>query len=252
MAAAGTSGLAAALAAGMGSVTARTTRRPVPAHRRGLAAAVLLAAEHRLDGAATSLPTAGRPASGFAPWPAQCRGSVADWATEVIGTGAAGFQRGPIRPACAATRFRRRLVANDRLKPQGGTMATNEQAYVEAPKQSGGRWSPRNAVRRSPSGGLAPLAAWASGSAGRRRGLSADVLLADHAVADSPGRSSPVVLAIVTSPDRYIERCGGERDRRGRSRSGRRERIVRGRRRWAGRSPGSPSALRTHGARRPC
>ena len=133
MAAAGTSGLAAALAAGMGQRYGEDDPPAQFLHIDDLAAAVLLAAEHRLDGVYNVAPdgwVAGervRALAGAVP-----RLKLPDWATEVIGNMRWRFQRGPIPPGLRSYTRWPWLVANDRLKAEGwAPTVTNEQAYVE-------------------------------------------------------------------------------------------------------------------------
>lgn len=133
MAAEGTSGLAAALAAGMGQ---RFGEEDPPAqflHIDDLASAVLLAAEHQLDGVYNVAPdgwVAGervRALAGAVP-----RLKLPDRLSEFIGDVRWRFERGPIPPGLRGYTRWPWLVANDRLKAEGWTPAvTNEQAYVE-------------------------------------------------------------------------------------------------------------------------
>jgi nucleoside-diphosphate-sugar epimerase len=133
MAAAGTSGLAAALAAGMGQRYGEDDPPAQFLHIDDLAAAVLLAAEQRLDGVYNVAPdgwVAGervRALAGAVP-----RLKLPEWASEVIGNMRWRFQRGPIPPGLRSYTRWPWLVANDRLKAEGwAPTVTNEQAYVE-------------------------------------------------------------------------------------------------------------------------
>lgn len=133
MAADGTSGLAAALAAGMGQRFGEDDPPAQFLHIDDLAAAVVLAAERRLDGVYNVAPdgwVAGervRALAGAVP-----RLKLPDRATEVIGNLRWRFQRGPIPPGLRSYTRWTWLVANDRLKAEGWTpTVTNEQAYVE-------------------------------------------------------------------------------------------------------------------------
>jgi nucleoside-diphosphate-sugar epimerase len=133
MAADGTSGVAAALAAGMGQRFGEDDPPAQFLHIDDLASAVLLAAEHRLDGVYNVAPdgwVAGervRALAGAVP-----RLKLPDWMTEVIGNMRWRFQRGPIPPGLRSYTRWPWLVANDRLKSEGwAPTVTNEQAYVE-------------------------------------------------------------------------------------------------------------------------
>jgi len=102
-------------------------------HLDDLASAVVLAAEHRLDGVYNVAPdgwVAGervRALAGAVP-----RLKLPDRVTEVIGNLRWRFQRGPIPPGLRSYTRWPWLVANDRLKAEGWTpTVTNEQAYVE-------------------------------------------------------------------------------------------------------------------------
>lgn len=133
MAADGTSGLAAALAAGMGQ---RIGENDPPAqflHLDDLAEAVMLAVRRRLDGVFNVAPdgwVAGervRALEGAVP-----RLRVPDRVNEVVLNLRWRFQRGPIPPGLRSYTRWPWLVANDRLKAAGWRpTVTNEQAYVE-------------------------------------------------------------------------------------------------------------------------
>jgi nucleoside-diphosphate-sugar epimerase len=133
MAADDTSGLASALAAGMGQRFGEDDPPAQFLHLDDLASAVALAAELRLDGVYNVAPdgwVAGervRALAGAVP-----RLKLGDRATEVIGNLRWRFQRGPIPPGLRSYTRWSWLVANDRLKAQGWVpTVTNEQAYVE-------------------------------------------------------------------------------------------------------------------------
>ncbi|MDP9463089.1 MAG: NAD-dependent epimerase/dehydratase family protein [Actinomycetota bacterium] len=133
MAADGTSGLAAALAAGMGQRFGEDDPPAQFLHLDDLAAAVVLAAEQHLDGVYNVAPDGWVPGervralAGAVP-----RLKLPDRVTEVIGNLRWRFQRGPIPPGLRSYTRWSWLVANDRLKAEGWTpTVTNEQAYVE-------------------------------------------------------------------------------------------------------------------------
>jgi nucleoside-diphosphate-sugar epimerase len=133
MAANSTVGLAAALAAGMGQRFGEDDPPAQFLHLDDLAAAVVLAAEQRLDGVYNVAPdgsVAGervRALAGAVP-----RLKLPDRVTEVIGNLRWRFQRGPIPPGLRSYTRWPWLVANDRLKAEGwAPTVTNEQAYVE-------------------------------------------------------------------------------------------------------------------------
>lgn len=133
MAADDTSGLAAALAAGMGQRFGEEDPAVQFLHIDDLAAAVVLSAEQRLDGVYNVAPDgwiAGervRALAGAVP-----RLKLPDRVSEVIGDLRWRFQRGPIPPGLRGYTRWPWLVANDRLKSEGWTpTVTNEQAYVE-------------------------------------------------------------------------------------------------------------------------
>jgi nucleoside-diphosphate-sugar epimerase len=133
MAADGTSGLAAAMAAGMGQRFGEDDPPAQFLHIDDLAAAVLLAAERQLDGVYNVAPdgaVAGervRALAGAVP-----RLKLPERLTEVIGNLRWRFERGPIPPGLRSYTRWSWLVANDRLKAEGWSpTVTNEQAYVE-------------------------------------------------------------------------------------------------------------------------
>ena len=133
MAADGTSGLASALAAGMGQRVGEDDPPAQFLHLDDLATAVLLAAEQRLDGVFNVAPdgwVAGervRALAGAVP-----RLKLPDRVGEVITNLRWRFQRGPIPPGLRSYTRWPWLVANDRLKAEGWhPTVTNEQAYVE-------------------------------------------------------------------------------------------------------------------------
>ncbi|MBI4935163.1 MAG: NAD-dependent epimerase/dehydratase family protein [Actinobacteria bacterium] len=133
MAADGTSGLASALAAGMGQRMGEDDPPAQFLHLDDLASAVLLAAEQRLDGVFNVAPdgwVAGervRALAGAVP-----RLKVPDRINEVVTNLRWRFQRGPIPPGLRSYTRWPWLVANDRLKAHGWRpTVTNEQAYVE-------------------------------------------------------------------------------------------------------------------------
>jgi nucleoside-diphosphate-sugar epimerase len=133
MAADGTSGLASALAAGMGHRRGEADPPAQFLHLDDLASAIALAAERRLDGVFNVAPDGSiagervRALAGAVP-----RLKLPDRATEVIANLRWRFQRGPIPPGLRSYTRWTWLVANDRLKAQGWQpTVTNEQAYVE-------------------------------------------------------------------------------------------------------------------------
>ncbi len=133
MAANGTSGLARALAAGMGQRFAIDDPPAQFLHLDDLAAGVVLAAERRLDGVFNVAPdgsiptTAVRALAGARP-----RVQLPDRLAEVVTSLRWRFQRGPIPPGLRSYTHSPWLVANDRLKAAGWSpTVTNEQAYVE-------------------------------------------------------------------------------------------------------------------------
>lgn len=133
MASDGTSGLASALAAGMGQRMGEDDPPAQFLHLDDLAAAVQLAAERRLDGVYNVAPdgwVAGervRSLAGAVP-----RMKLPDRVNEVVTNLRWRFQRGPIPPGLRSYTRWPWLVANDRLKAEGWQpTVTNEQAYVE-------------------------------------------------------------------------------------------------------------------------
>ena len=133
MAANGTSGLAAALAAGMGQRFAVDDPPAQFVHLDDLASAVTLAAERELDGVFNVAPDGYIPAAQVrALAGARPRVQLPDRVAEVVDTLRWRFQRGPIPPGLRRYTRASWLVANDRLKAQGWRpTVTNEQAYVE-------------------------------------------------------------------------------------------------------------------------
>lgn len=133
MAADGTSGLASALAAGMGQRVGEDDPPAQFLHLDDLATAVMLGVEQRLDGVFNVAPdgwVAGervRALAGAVP-----RLKLPDRVNEVVTNLRWRFQRGPIPPGLRSYTRWPWLVANDRLKAHGWRpTVTNEQAYVE-------------------------------------------------------------------------------------------------------------------------
>ena len=133
MAADGTSGLARALAAGMGQRFGEEDPGAQFLHLDDLATAITLAAKERLDGVFNVAPDGSIPGetvralAGVAP-----RLKVPERVAEVISRVRWRFQRGPIPPGLRTYTQSSWLVANDRLKARGWhPTVTNEQAYVE-------------------------------------------------------------------------------------------------------------------------
>ena len=133
MAADGTSGLASALAAGMGQRVGEADPPAQFLHLDDLASAVLLAVEQRLDGVYNVAPDGWIPGervralAGAVP-----RVKLPDRVNEVVTNLRWRFQRGPIPPGLRSYTRWPWLVANDRLKAAGWRpTVTNEQAYVE-------------------------------------------------------------------------------------------------------------------------
>ncbi|MEY2553587.1 MAG: hypothetical protein QOC57_1447, partial [Ilumatobacteraceae bacterium] len=129
----GTSGLAAALASGMGQRYGEDDPPAQFLHIDDLASAVLVAVERRLDGVYNVAPdgwVAGervRALAGAVP-----RLKLPERMTEVISNLRWRFERGPIPPGLRSYTRWPWLVANDRLKAEGwAPTVTNEQAYVE-------------------------------------------------------------------------------------------------------------------------
>ena len=139
MAANGTSGLARALAWGMGQRLAVDDPPAQFVHLDDLAAAVELVATRRLDGVFNVAPDGFIPAasvralSGAGP-----RIKMPDRVADVVASLRWRFQRGPIPPGLMAYTRSPWLVANDRLRAEGwAPTVTNEQAYVEGTEE---RW----------------------------------------------------------------------------------------------------------------
>lgn len=139
MAANGTSGLARALAWGMGQRLAVDDPPAQFVHLDDLATAVELVTVRRLDGVYNVAPDGFIPAasvralSGAGP-----RLKMPDRLADVVASLRWRFQRGPIPPGLMAYTRAPWLVANDKLRAQGWTpTVTNEQAYVEGTEE---RW----------------------------------------------------------------------------------------------------------------
>ncbi len=133
MAANGTSGIARALAFGMGQRFALDDPPAQFVHLDDLASAVALAVERQLDGVFNVAPDGFIPAvqvralSGAAP-----RVQLPERLAEVVDQLRWRFQRGPIPPGLRSYTRSPWLVANDRLKREGWRpTVSNEQAYVE-------------------------------------------------------------------------------------------------------------------------
>ena len=133
MAADGTSGLARALAAGLGQRSGEDDPGAQFVHLDDLANAVVLATERRLDGVFNVAPDGWvasdrvRALAGSAP-----KVKLPARVAEVVARIRWQFQRGPIPPGLRSYTHWPWLVANDRLKQQGWLpTVTNEQAYVE-------------------------------------------------------------------------------------------------------------------------
>jgi nucleoside-diphosphate-sugar epimerase len=133
MAADGSSGLARALAAGMGQRRGEDDPPAQFLHLDDLTEAVLVAVRGRLDGVFNVAPDGWisgervRALAGAVP-----RIKFPDRVNEVIANLRWRFQRGPIPPGLRSYTRWPWLVANDRLKSHGWTpKVTNEQAYVE-------------------------------------------------------------------------------------------------------------------------
>jgi nucleoside-diphosphate-sugar epimerase len=133
MAADGTTGLASALASGMGQRLGEDDPAAQFLHLDDLASAVSLAVEQRLDGVYNVAPDGFIPAesvralSGATP-----RLRLPDRLAELINSLRWRFQRGPIPPGLRSYTRSPWLVANDRLKAVGWRpTVTNEEAYVE-------------------------------------------------------------------------------------------------------------------------
>ena len=139
MAANGTSGLARALAWGMGQRLAVDDPPAQFVHLDDLAAAVELSVVRRLDGVFNVAPDGFIPAasvralSGVGP-----RVKLPDRFADLVASLRWRFQRGPIPPGLLRYTRAPWLVANDRLRAEGWTpTVTNEQAYVEGTDE---RW----------------------------------------------------------------------------------------------------------------
>jgi nucleoside-diphosphate-sugar epimerase len=133
MAANGTSGLARALAAGMGQ---RFGEEDPPAqflHLDDLASAVTLATERELDGVFNVAPDGFIPADSVrALAGARPRIKLPERLGEVVAGLRWRFERGPIPPGLRSYTRSTWLVANDRLRAEGWRpTVTDEQAYVE-------------------------------------------------------------------------------------------------------------------------
>lgn len=139
MAANGTSGLARALAWGMGQRLAVDDPPAQFVHLDDLAAAVEVAVVQRLDGPYNVAP------DGFVPAPsvralsgAGPRLKLPDRVADLVAALRWRFQRGPIPPGLLGYTRSPWLVANDRLRATGWRpTVTNEQAYVEGTEE---RW----------------------------------------------------------------------------------------------------------------
>lgn len=133
LAANGTSGLARALAAGMGQRLAVDDPPAQFVHLDDLADAVALAVDRRLDGVFNVAPDGSIPAASVrALAGARPRVPLPDRVAEVVDTLRWRFQRGPIPPGLRRYTQAPWLVANDRLREAGWRPSvTNEQAYVE-------------------------------------------------------------------------------------------------------------------------
>jgi len=133
MAADGTSGLAAALAAGMGQRIGESDPPAQFLHLDDLADAVMVGVRGRLDGVYNVAPDGSIPGervralAGAVP-----RLRLPDRVNEVVLNLRWRFQRGPIPPGLRSYTMWPWLVANDKLKAAGWRPnVTNEQAYVE-------------------------------------------------------------------------------------------------------------------------
>ena len=133
MAADGTSGLARALAAGLGQRFAIDDPPAQFLHLDDLASAVVLGVRRRLDGAYNVAPDGSVPAASVrALAGARPRVRLPDRVAEVSNALRWRFQRGPIPPGLRSYTRAPWLVANDRLRAVGWRpTVTNEQAYVE-------------------------------------------------------------------------------------------------------------------------
>jgi nucleoside-diphosphate-sugar epimerase len=133
VAADGTSSLARALAAGMGQRSGEDDPGAQFLHLDDLAAAVMIAAEQRLDGVFNVAPDGWIPADrvrALAGSPPKVK--LPDRLAEMVAKVRWRFQRGPIPPGLRSYIQEPWLVANDQLKAVGWRPTiTNEQAYVE-------------------------------------------------------------------------------------------------------------------------
>ncbi len=133
MAADGTSGLASALAAGIGQQLAQDDPPAQFLHLDDLTSAVLLACEQQLDGVFNVAPDGwvrGERVRALAG--AVLRVKLPDRLDEVVTNLRWRFQRGPIPPGLRSYTRWPWMVANDRLKAEGWRpTVTNDQAYVE-------------------------------------------------------------------------------------------------------------------------
>jgi nucleoside-diphosphate-sugar epimerase len=164
MAADGTSGIANALAAGMGQRMGEADPPAQFLHLDDLANAVVLAVGRRLDGVYNVAPDGWIPGervralAGAVP-----RVKLPERVSEVVGNLRWRFQRGPIPPGLRSYTRSPWLVANDRLKAEGWQPSvTNEQAYVEGTEA---KWwtmvSPKRRQELALGGLVAALAATA-------------------------------------------------------------------------------------------
>ena len=173
MAADGTSGIAGALAAGMGQRMGEDDPPAQFLHLDDLAAAVVLAAEQRLDGVYNVAPDgwiAGERVRALAGRRAALK--LPDRVSEVVTNLRWRFQRGPIPPGLRSYTRWPWLVANDRLKAEGWRpRSPTSRPTSKAPRRSGGRWCRRSAARscRSAAGGRHPAGLVASPSGVIRR-----------------------------------------------------------------------------------
>ncbi len=161
MAADGTTGIARALAAGMGQRFAVDDPPAQFLHLDDLVSAVVLAVERRLDGAYNVAPDGSIPAASVrALAGARPRVRLPERVAEVWNSVRWRFQRGPIPPGLRRYTRSPWLVANDRLRAAGWRpTVTNEQAYVEGTEA---RWWTMITPKRRQElalGGFAGLAA---------------------------------------------------------------------------------------------
>jgi nucleoside-diphosphate-sugar epimerase len=139
MAANGTSGLARALAWGMGQRLAVDDPPAQFVHLDDLAAAVELGVVRRLDGVFNVAPDGFIPAASVrALSGVGLRLKLPDRFADLVASLRWRFQRGPIPPGLLGYTRAPWLVANDRLRAEGWVpTVTNEQAYVEGTDE---RW----------------------------------------------------------------------------------------------------------------